>query len=412
MAVTDVTPDTPAVPGFDPIAVVNAIGAFIDAWTPIQVLLIVIGAILLRVVLQGAINHLVDRVVLGVKKKQNVQDTQALASSPLAAVRIVQRTRTLGSVLNNVVTAVIVTVAGLAVITTLFPTIIGAFSLITAALGAGLGFGAQNIVKDVLSGLFIVAEDQIGVGDVVDLGPATGVVEEVGIRITKIRDVNGTLWFVRNGEILRVGNMSQGWSRVIIDLAVPYDADTEAVQERMMDTANELATDAKWRSRMLEKPEIWGIESISAEAIVIRLVVKTRSTAKDDVARELRSRLKRALDEMDVKMPALNSITLSGFEGASSVRGARPPRTKPVSVQPAALKATRQKRSGAIPMADPRGFTEPSSKAKARAGAARVKGAGADGPEAFVDESQTPDQPVSGNITKPAGSGKSRGRTE
>jgi len=108
---------------------------------------------------------------------------------------------------------------------------------------------------------------------------------------------------------------------------------------------------------MLEKPEIWGIESISAEAIVIRLVVKTRSAAKDDVARELRSRLKRALDDMDVKMPALNSITLSGFEGATSVKGARPPRTKPVEVQPAAKKPPRAKRGAVVPPVDPRGYT-------------------------------------------------------
>jgi small conductance mechanosensitive channel len=351
--------DTTPVPdvGFDWAAFWTMLATFYNATPPLQVLAIIVIAVLLRLVLQLVINRLVDRVVLGVKKKQNVEDTQALFASPLAAVRVVQRTRTLGSVLNNIVTAVIVIVAVLASINLLFPDITGAFSLITAALGAGLGFGAQNIVKDVLSGLFMVAEDQVGVGDVVDLGPATGVVEDVGIRITKVRDVNGTLWFVRNGEILRVGNMSQGWSRVIIDLAVPYDADVEAVQVRMLDTAMALATDAKWRSRMLEKPEIWGIESISAEAIVIRLVVKTRSAAKDDVARELRSRLKSALDEMDVKMPALNSITLSGFEGATSVKGARPPKTKPVAVQPAAAKPVRGKRGAAKPPADPRGYT-------------------------------------------------------
>ena len=360
MFFADTTPTTDT--GFDWLALWNSIGSFYNAAPPLQALVIIVSAVVLRLLLQLVINRLVDRVVLGVKKKQNVEDTQALFASPLAAVRVVQRTRTLGSVLNNVVTAVIVIVAGLLVMVTLAPNVIGAFSLITAALGAGLGFGAQNIVKDVLSGLFMVAEDQVGVGDVVDLGPATGVVEDVGIRITKVRDVNGTLWFVRNGEILRVGNMSQGWSRVIIDLAVPYDADVEAVQVRMLDTAKALATDAKWRSRMLEMPEIWGIESISAEAIVIRLVVKTRSAAKDDVARELRSRLKRALDDMDVKMPALNSITLSGFEGATSVKGARPPKTKPVAVQPAAAKPVaakpaRAKRGAATPPADPRGYT-------------------------------------------------------
>ena len=297
--------------------------------TFVQVILIIVVAVVLRIVLRFAIDRVVNRIVNGVKKRQNVDDTQALTISPLSAVRVVQRTRTLGSVLNNIVAVALVIVAVLSVITTINDKILGSFALITAALGAGLGFGAQNIVKDVLNGLFMVAEDQLGVGDVVDLGPATGVVETVGIRITQIRDVNGTVWFVRNGEIIRVGNMSQGWSRVIIDLAVPYDADVAAVQERMLTIATQMASDLKWHSRILEKPEIWGIESISAEAIVIRLVVKTRPGTKDDVARDLRARLKIGLDAMGIKLPALNSIVLSGFEGAESIAGARPPRTAP-----------------------------------------------------------------------------------
>jgi small conductance mechanosensitive channel len=170
------------------------------------------------------------------------------------------------------------------------------------------------------------------VGDVVDLGPATGIVEEVQIRITKVRDVNGTLWFVRNGEILRVGNMSQGWARVILDLAVPYDVDVEAVEAEMLRTAVELAQAGKWRSRVLEKPEVWGLESITAEAMVIRIVMKVRTSAKDDIARELRMRLKRSLDAMDVRLPSLNSVVLTGFEGATRVKGARPPKTAPTEV--------------------------------------------------------------------------------
>jgi len=302
-------------------------------WHLFTVFFVLVGALILRGILLFVINRVVDRIVNGAKKKQNFEDTQALLMSPLAAVRIVQRTKTLGSVLGNIVTAAIVIVTVLVLFTTLVPNATGAFALITAALGAGLGFGAQNVVKDVLSGLFMVSEDQLGVGDVVDLGPATGVVEGVGIRITQVRDVNGTLWFVRNGEILRVGNMSQGWARVIVDLAVPYESDLDAVQEKVLSTAKSLAGDTKWRTRILEKPEIWGIESISGEAIVLRLVVKTASASKDDVARELRARLKRALDEMGVKLPSLNSIVLTGAEGAASVRGARPPRTKPVAVQ-------------------------------------------------------------------------------
>jgi len=333
--------------------------------TLVTVVAVVVGAVVLRVILQFTISRGVDRIVNGVKKKQGADDTMALqAASPLAAVRVVQRTRTLGSVLNNIVTAVIVILTVLILFNLLVPDATGAFALITAALGAGLGFGAQNIIKDILNGLFMVAEDQLGVGDVVDLGPATGVVEAVNIRITQVRDVNGTLWYVRNGEILRVGNMSQGWSRVIIDLAVPYDADVVAVQARMLATANALASDAKWRSRILEKPEIWGIESISAEAIVVRLVVKTRSNAKDDVARELRSQLKHSLDEMGVRLPALNSIVLSGYEGAASVKGARPPKTKPIPTSPAApfapsVTSAQRKAAAAKPRTTKSSPTEP-----------------------------------------------------
>jgi small-conductance mechanosensitive channel len=293
--------------------------------TFVQVILIIVVAVVLRIVLRFVIDRVVSRIVNGVKKRQNVDDTQALITSPLTAVRVVQRTRTLGTVLNNIVAVVLVIVAGLSVITTINQTILGSFALITAALGAGLGFGAQNIVKDVLNGLFMVAEDQLGVGDIVDLGPATGVVETVGIRITQIRDVSGTVWFVRNGEIIRVGNMSQGWSRVIIDLPVPYDTDVTAMREVMLNSATEMASDPEWRGRILEHPEIWGIESLSAEAIVIRLVMKTRPGAQYDVARELRARIKVDIDTTGIRLPSLNSVVVA-YKGGGDTSG---PRTAP-----------------------------------------------------------------------------------
>ncbi|MEN0085596.1 MAG: mechanosensitive ion channel family protein [Leifsonia sp.] len=301
-------------------------------WNILSAACIVGGAFLLSWILRVVIRKVVARIVSGVKKGQNVSDTQALVASPLAAVRLVQRTRTLGSVLTNIVNVTIGIIAIILILNVFATNVLGSLALLTAAIGAGLGFGAQNIVKDVLNGLFMVMEDQLGVGDVVDLGSATGVVEAVGIRVTQVRDVNGTLWFVRNGEILRVGNMSQGWARVIIDLAVPYDADIEAVQAKMMEAATALATSTKWRSRILDKPELWGLESISADAMVIRLVLKTRTTAKDDVSRELRVRLKQALDELGVKLPSLSAVVLTGFDSAASVAGAKPPRTRPSQV--------------------------------------------------------------------------------
>jgi len=321
----------------------------IDTWTWIGGELLGFGGVLLRILgiivgiavaawlLRVIIRRVVDRIVNGAKVKARVDDTQALDRSPLSAVRLVQRTRTLGTILQNIVNVVLVIVALVWIASIVAPDALASLTLLTAAIGAGLGFGAQNIVKDVLNGIFIVAEDQIGIGDVVDLGLATGIVEFVSVRITHVRDVNGTLWYVRNGEITRIGNMSQGWSRVIIDLAVPTDADIDDVEAAMLAAAKTLAKEPKWRSRIIEQPEIWGLESISGDALVIRLVMKTRSSAKDDVARELRARLKKAIDAMGIALPQLSSIVLTGAEGAQSVRGAHPPKTKetPVPTVPA-----------------------------------------------------------------------------
>jgi moderate conductance mechanosensitive channel len=310
---------------------------FAGTWgIPLRVLLILVVAFIIRVILQFVIRRIVNRVVNGAKRLQSRDESRP---SPIAAVRIVQRTKALGGVLSSAITTVVVIVAVILVIATVSPEASGAFSLITAALGAGLGFGAQNIVKDVLNGLAMVGEDQLGVGDVVDTGFATGVVEQVGIRTTQVRDVNGTLWYVRNGEILRLGNLSQGWARVIIDLAVPYDTDIEAVQNTILEAATTMQQDARWKPVILERPEVWGIESVSAEAIVIRLVVKTRAGSKDDVARELRGRLKTALDALGVKLPALNSILLNTYE-----RGIAKPQTAPAP-KTAAKPAPKARRS-------------------------------------------------------------------
>ncbi|MBM7504981.1 mechanosensitive ion channel family protein [Agromyces aurantiacus] len=340
----------------------------------IQVALIVVIALIIRWVLHFVIRRTVNQIVSGVKRKQDVTDTQALSASPLAAVRLVQRTRTLGSVLTNIVNVTLFVVVLLMIVGTLAPDVLGSFTLLSAAVGAGLGFGAQNIVKDALNGLFMVVEDQLGVGDIVDLGFATGIVEEVRIRVTSVRDVNGTLWFVRNGEILRVGNMSQGWARVIVDLAVPYDADIDEVEATLLRTATEMAQSGKWRSRILEKPEVWGLESISADAMVIRVVMKVRTSSKDDVARELRVRLKRALDEMGLKLPSLASVVLTGFDGVTRVKGAKPPKTAPNPVldrQPPTKRSLRAKRAaesvtgaGSVP-SDPAPTTTVTKPAKA-----------------------------------------------
>jgi small conductance mechanosensitive channel len=329
---------------------------------------IIVACVIAALVLRLIIRRVVRRIVDTAKTKANVDDTQALERSPLADMRLVQRTRTLGTILQNIVNVSLVVIATGLIVNQIAPTLLGSLTLLTAALGAGLGFGAQNIVKDVLNGLFIVAEDQIGIGDVVDLGLASGVVEYVSVRITQVRDVNGTLWYVRNGEVTRIGNLSQGWARIIIDLGVPANADLDAVESTVLATAKDLAKDAKWRTRIIEKPELWGLESISGDALVVRVVIKTRANAKDDVGQELRRRLRTALSAQDVAIPSMAAVTLTGIDGAQRVRGANPPKTRPnpiTGVPPVAERGIwRRKRpvTPPAPITDPSPITPPEEK--------------------------------------------------
>lgn len=283
--------------------------------TVFRIIGLIIAGVVARVVIGFSIKRVVNQVVLGVKKTHNVDETRELTSSPVEALRAVQRTRTLGSVLNNTATWVIVSVV---IILVLAEIGFSVTALVASAgiIGAALGFGAQSIVKDILNGLFMVFEDQLGVGDVVDLGIASGVVERVGIRITEIRDVSGTLWFVRNGEILRVGNQTQDWSRVIMDLPVPYESNIDDIQNLLLDTANVFAKSPEWRRKVMEDPEVWGVQSLTAEAITLRLVVKVRAGEQWAAQRALYRVLKEALDKRKVDIPALNRMVVDNAEGS------------------------------------------------------------------------------------------------
>ena len=293
----------------------------------IQVAIVIVIAVVIRLIANRAIQITVNRIVTGAKRRRGIQDTQALIASPVSAARIVQRTRTLGSVLNNVISVVIIVVALISIVTIISPNITGAFSLITAALGAGLGFGAQNVVKDVLTGLFMVSDDQLGVGDIVDTDLATGIVEVVGIRVTQIRDVNGVLWYVRNGELTRIGNRSQGWSRAIVDVTVPNTADVDQLQSKLLQAAKIAVAAPEWRGIVTETPELWGLESVTADGVVLRIVARTTANQRDDVAWAIRTHLREALEDAGIEKVQLSSARLAEFEYAGALRGVRPPRT-------------------------------------------------------------------------------------
>lgn len=266
-------------------------------WQPlIRIGLIAIGSILIRALLQISIRRVVRSIEAGAKAQGKVR---ALDKSPLAQARVVQRSRTMGSVLSNFVTWGIAVFAVGAILSEL-GVAVGALVAGAGVLGAAIGFGAQSLVRDLISGLFIVFEDQLGVGDWVDLGQANGVVEHVGLRVTQVRDLNGVLWYVRNGEIIRVGNHSQGWSRVVLDVPLAYDANLDKARQAIIEAA--AIVEKQFGKSLLAKPEVWGVEALSGEQVVIRVVQQVKPSDQDAVARELRLQVKLALDKAKVSL--------------------------------------------------------------------------------------------------------------
>ena len=163
-------------------------------------------------------------------------------------------------------------------------------------------------MKDFLAGIFIIVEDQFGVGDIIDVGelsgtPVSGTVESVSLRSTRLRSVNGTVWHVPNGTVLRVGNMSQQWARALLDVSVAYGSDLELAQTEIKRVADELWHDPHWTGQVLEEPEVWGVEDLAADGVTIRLVVKTLPAEQFRVLRELLARIKAALDAAGVEIP-------------------------------------------------------------------------------------------------------------
>lgn len=294
----------------------NVIATLGPFWPLVEVIMIIVGAWIVHWVLQQLIKRFVRQIIEGVKRKRGVDDTQMLAiRSPLESVRTVQRTRTIGQVLSNILTVVVVIVATLWCIGVISPSFLQSLTVLSAAIGAGLGFGAQKIVGDVLNGMFMVVEDQIGVGDEVDMEYASGTVEAVGIRVTQVRDVYGQLWYVRNGEIQRVGNYSQGWNRAIIDLPVPYHEDRERVQRIIERVGTEMYEDVDWMMKLLEKPSVWGLQTLSAESVIMRLAVKTSPGERWAVERELRARIQDALKAENITLPPMNLVRFDGPNG-------------------------------------------------------------------------------------------------
>jgi len=222
--------------------------------------------------------------------RRSVQSLVERSTLPGSAARSTGRARTLAGVAASLVRVLVWSVAALLVLDrfgiNLGPLLAGA-----SIVGVALGFGAQSLVRDFLSGFFILAEDQFGVGDVITIAEITGTVEEVNLRVTRVRGADGTVWFVPNGEIRKVGNQAKEWSKAIVDVLIPLAADVDAATAVIQDVLNELAADSEWSEGVLEDGEVLGVDSMGPDGTTVRVSVKTHPEARARVARDLRARI-------------------------------------------------------------------------------------------------------------------------
>jgi moderate conductance mechanosensitive channel len=258
-----------------------------------------------------------------------------------ASERRHQRAHALGSILRN---AASVTIFAIAVAIGLGDLGVNLAPVLASAgvVGIAVGFGAQNLVRDFLAGIFMLLEDQYGVGDVINIGDATGTVEAVSLRTTRLRDVNGVVWHLRNGSLEKVGNESQGWARAVVDVPVPPSLDIPDTRQVMERSAGAMWRERRWRKLMLEKPEVWGVQDISDSQVVMRVAAKTLPLRQWEVARELRERVKSALDagppaqvEAEPSRTPQAQETAAGSNGGHGVQVTEgPPGSPPGPVQP------------------------------------------------------------------------------
>ncbi|MBN3930661.1 mechanosensitive ion channel family protein [Streptomyces verrucosisporus] len=264
----------------------------------LRIALILAIAVVLRSVVRRAITRLIARMNRNAEAEAS---GNALRGLLVNAERRRQRTEAIGSVLRSVTTFVIMGTALLIVLSTLG---IDLAPLLASAgvAGVAIGFGARNLVTDVLTGMFVLLEDQYGVGDRIDAGEATGTVLEIGLRVTKLRGDDGEIWYVRNGEIKRVGNLSQGWATAALDVEVRSDEDLEEVRSAIAAAGEGMSTSAPWDEVLWAPVEVLGLNSVTLDTMVVRVSAKTMPGKALPVERELRWRVKRALDARGIRM--------------------------------------------------------------------------------------------------------------
>ncbi|MFI2349374.1 mechanosensitive ion channel family protein [Streptomyces sp. NPDC019443] len=303
--------------------------------TSLRIALILVVALVLRMLLRRALTKLIERMN---------RSAQAVEGTPLGgllvnAERRRQRSEAIGSVLRSVSSFVILGTAGLM--------ILGAFKIDLAPLlasagvaGVAIGFGARNLVTDFLSGVFMIMEDQYGVGDSVDAGVASGEVIEVGLRVTKLRGDNGEIWYVRNGEIKRIGNLSQGWATATVDVMVRSSENLDDVRSVIGEVADDLAKSEPWNEQLWGPVEVLGLNEVLLDSMTIRVSAKTMPGKALGVERELRWRIKQAFDAAGIRIVGGLPPAVEEASAADPTAGMAAPSAYASATSPQSMAAT------------------------------------------------------------------------
>lgn len=269
------------------------------AWllgTPLKIALISVVALLLNRFVRRRIQKAMDR--LGSAS----EDASGKLLSERSRERASQRADTIGSLLRSLSTGLIYGIAALMILELIGISIVPIIAS-AGVLGLAIGFGAQSVVEDFLRGLFMLGEDQFGVGDRVDVGSVNGYVERVTLRTTIIKDPNGTLWHVPNSEINYVANESQESSRAVVEVALAYDTDVEHAMEVLGAAASAACSDPEWEDKVVSPPQVRGIQDLKYDDLSIRVQVWVESGARRQFERHLRKSLKQGMDEAGVSHP-------------------------------------------------------------------------------------------------------------
>ena len=316
---------TPSAPSIDDATksagqAVGYLSSHWEGWVTggVKIIFILVIALVVRAVIRTMISKMVTRMASAHRENQPALITNLLEN----AERRKQRSQAMGSVLRSVASFLVL---GTAALTALSVLGINLAPLLASAgvAGVAIGFGARNLVTDFLSGVFMILEDQYGVGDQIDTGVASGTVLEVGLRVTKLRGEGGEIWYIRNGEVKRIANMSQGWATATVEVPVGYYENLGRVEELILVASEEMAKDDPWTEQLWEPVKVLGVDSLGSETVVIQVAAKTMPGKAMPVARELRRRIKAALDENGIQVGTV-SLPAARTEDAAPMDFAAP----------------------------------------------------------------------------------------